>query len=294
MASTWSTEDDPEAKASPDDPTRLERHGTQLAGLLVGSEGPAARSTASPAERRCSRSVSPAGQRESRGRWAVPGRTDQLVAGLERAVDPNADGVAHDAVRVALVGVASRSPRSRTAAAAGGRRSTPAPHARRHPGEAATAPQPRVGSISGRGGSRAALTVGAADLVTPRSTVHLVLRTGLGLLRPAGSPRRSGRPRDSLSPSQRTAFERARSSKVRPRSSASSSTRTASASSRVGPRSSPPAPIQDTRRPRRRRPARRSGRALRHASGRGHRPGRDVTVPVLSIPEATGDACSTS
>ena len=45
-------------------------------------------------------------QREAAGAWAVYGRTDQLVAGLERAVDPNADGVALDAARVALVGVA--------------------------------------------------------------------------------------------------------------------------------------------------------------------------------------------
>ena len=34
------------------------------------------------------------------------GRSDQLIAGLERAVDPNGDGDCHDAVRVALLGVA--------------------------------------------------------------------------------------------------------------------------------------------------------------------------------------------
>ena len=34
------------------------------------------------------------------------GRTDQVIAGLERAVDPNGDGDTHDAVRVALLGVA--------------------------------------------------------------------------------------------------------------------------------------------------------------------------------------------
>ena len=98
-------DEDPEAQASPDDATRLERHGTQLAGLLVGSEGPAkingvaGGATLLP--------IRVAGwQREATGSWAVYGRTDQLVAGLERAVDPNADGVVLDAARVALVGVA--------------------------------------------------------------------------------------------------------------------------------------------------------------------------------------------
>ena len=39
------------------------------------------------------------------GTDAVYARTDQLLAGLDRAVDPNNDGDAHDAVRIALVGV---------------------------------------------------------------------------------------------------------------------------------------------------------------------------------------------
>ena len=40
---------------------------------------------------------------------------------------------------------------------------------------------PGYGSISGPGGSRAALTVGAADLRDSSATVQLVLRTGLGV-----------------------------------------------------------------------------------------------------------------
>src|SRR6185503_2156982 len=96
---------DARAEASPEDPTRLERHGTQLAGLLVGSEGPAKIEGVAPGA-----TVLPvrvAGwQREASGRWAVYGRSDQLIAGLERAVDPNLDGIALDAARVALVGVA--------------------------------------------------------------------------------------------------------------------------------------------------------------------------------------------
>jgi minor extracellular serine protease Vpr len=171
----------PEAKASPDDPTRLERHGTQLAGLLVGSEGPsqmngvAREATLLP--------IRVAGwQREAAGRWAVYGRTDQLVAGLERAVDPNGDGVALDAARVALVGVAEPfaafedSPAARAVAGAL-RLDTLVVAPAGNDGVAG----PGYGSISGPGGSRAALTVGAADLRDSSATVHLVLRTGLGV-----------------------------------------------------------------------------------------------------------------
>ena len=54
----------------------------------------------------CCRSASPAGSRRATGPTRCYGRSDQLIAGLDRAVDPNGDGDAHDAVRVALVGVA--------------------------------------------------------------------------------------------------------------------------------------------------------------------------------------------
>src|SRR5439155_748048 len=37
--------------------------------------------------------------------YTVYARTDQLIAGLEHAVDPNDDGDAHDAARIALLGV---------------------------------------------------------------------------------------------------------------------------------------------------------------------------------------------
>ena len=44
-------------------------------------------------------------QPSAEGGFAVYGRTDQLLAGLERAVDPDADGDVLDAARVAVVGV---------------------------------------------------------------------------------------------------------------------------------------------------------------------------------------------
>ena len=83
----------------------VERHGTQMAGLLVGSGGPGGLQGVAPGA-----TVFPirvAGwQPDAEGRSVVYARTDQLIAGLDRAVDPDGDGDAHDAARVALVGVA--------------------------------------------------------------------------------------------------------------------------------------------------------------------------------------------
>jgi hypothetical protein len=134
-----------------------------MAGLLVGSEGPGKMNGVAPGA-----TVLPirvAGwQPEASGRWAVYGRTDQLIAGLERAVDPNLDGVALDAARIALVGVAEPfaafedSPSARAVAGAL-RLDTLVVAPAGNDGLAG----PGYGSISGPGGSRAALTVGAAD-----------------------------------------------------------------------------------------------------------------------------------
>jgi len=104
------------------------------------------------------------------------------VAGLERAVDPNADGVALDAARVALVGVAEPfaafedSPSARAVAGAL-RLDTLVVTPAGNDGVAG----PGYGSISGPGGSRAALTVGAADMRESSVSVHVVIRTGLGV-----------------------------------------------------------------------------------------------------------------
>src|SRR5919206_492248 len=94
------------AAMRPDDATRLERHGTELAGLLAGAGGP--EGLAGVATGATVLPIRVAGwQQDLSGGWAVYSRTDQLVKGLERAVDPNEDGDAHDAARVALVGVAA-------------------------------------------------------------------------------------------------------------------------------------------------------------------------------------------
>ena len=170
------------ARPSPDDPTRFERHGTQMAGLLVGSEGPGKMNGVAPGA-----TVMPirvAGwQQEASGRWAVYGRSDQLIAGLERAVDPNLDGVVLDAARIALIGVAEPfaafedSPSARAVAGAL-RLDTLVVAPAGNDGVAG----PGYGSISGPGGSRAALTVGAADLRDSTASVRVVCRVGLGTL----------------------------------------------------------------------------------------------------------------
>src|SRR4051794_16077127 len=70
---------DAHAHPKPTDPGQLERHGTEIAGLL-GGVAPGA--TVLP--------IRVAGwQADQGGDYAVYARTDQLLAGLERAVDPN-------------------------------------------------------------------------------------------------------------------------------------------------------------------------------------------------------------
>jgi subtilisin family serine protease len=167
------------AASRPDEPSQLERHGTEMAGLLVGSGGPGALAGVAPGA-----TVLPirvAGwQRDASASWAVYGRTDQVLAGLERAVDPNGDGDAHDAARVALVGVAepfaafADGPLARAAAGAT-RLDTLVVAPAGNDGPAG----PGYGSVAGPGGAPAVLTVGAVDLRPRFGQVRVVLRTGL-------------------------------------------------------------------------------------------------------------------
>src|ERR671910_782091 len=170
------------AKAKPDEPSELERHTTQLAGLIVGSGGPgdltgvARNATVLP--------IRVGGwQRDVAGRWAVYSRTDQLIAGLERAVDPDGNGNAHDAARITLLGFAepyaafSDSPASRAVNGALALDTlVVAPAGNDGPAG------PVYGSISGPGGAPDALTVGAADLRPEVEQVRVTLRSGLRVL----------------------------------------------------------------------------------------------------------------
>src|SRR5262249_32800940 len=155
------------------------RHGTQLAGVLVGSGGPGGAHGVAPGA-----SVLPiriAGwQPAAGGRSAVYARSDQLVAGLDRAVDPNGDGDTHDAVRIALVGIAepfasfADSPEAQAVAGA-----TTLDTLVVAPGGNDGAAGPLFGSIAGPGG---ALVVAATDSRPSTSAARVVVHQGVSVL----------------------------------------------------------------------------------------------------------------
>jgi len=169
-------------QSQPGNPAEIERHGTELAGILVADRGPPA--TNGVARGANVLPIRIAGwQPDGEGGYALYSRTDQLIEGLERAVDPNDDGDAHDAARVALVGVAAPyagfADDPAALAVAGARDLNTlvvAPAGNDGPAG------PGFGSISGPGGAPAALTVGAADTRAETQAVHVSLRDGLHVL----------------------------------------------------------------------------------------------------------------
>jgi subtilase family protein len=170
------------AASKPGSASELERHGTEMAGLLVGAGGPEGLAGIAPGA-----SVMPvrvAGwQRDATGGWSVYARSDQIVAGLESAVDPNGDGDAHDAARITLVALAAPfasfrdEPLSR--AVTGARRlDTLVVAPAGNDGRAG----PAFGVVSGPGGAAAALTVGAVDSRRTIDRVRVVVRVGLNVV----------------------------------------------------------------------------------------------------------------
>ena len=160
--SSAATADDAGRRRSPGEPGAARAARDRDGGLLVGAGGPAGlRGRRAGRDASC-RSASRAGSRTPTGGWAVYARTDQLIAGLERAVDPNGDGDAHDAARIALVGVVE--PFARVRRRPGGARRR---RARSRLDTLVVAPAgndgpagPGFGSVGGPGGAPAALTVG--------------------------------------------------------------------------------------------------------------------------------------
>ena len=170
------------AQPHPTIPGRPERHGTELAGIITGSEGPDGLHGIAPGA-----SILPvrvAGwQANAEGGYTVYSRTDQILAGLEAAVDPNGDGDAHDAARIALIGVVepyAAFPDGPLARAVAGAASldtlTIVPAG--NDGRAG----PGYGSIAGPGGAPAAVTVAAADGRLAAPTVRVHVRAGLRVL----------------------------------------------------------------------------------------------------------------
>jgi subtilisin family serine protease len=176
------------AQPNPQDHKQVERHGTELAGVLAGSGGPDGLHGVAPGA-----TVLPirvAGwQRTAGGRDAVYARSDQVIEGLDRAVDPNGDGDTHDAVRIALIGVAepfasfADSPEAQAVDGAFALDTlvvTPAGN----DGKAG----PVFGSIAGPGGSGAALVVGATDSRRSTSSVRVVFTQGPNVLAASSLP----------------------------------------------------------------------------------------------------------
>jgi len=168
-----------DAVARPGDSTQVEQHGTEMAGILVGTGGPGGLTGVAPGA-----TVLPirvAGwQPDQHGDYRVYARSDQILAGLERAVDPNGDGDAHDAARIALVPLVepfaafSDSPLARAVAGAL-RLDTLVVAAAGNDGPAG----PAFGSVGGPAGAPAALAVGAVDARRSMQQVRVVARAGL-------------------------------------------------------------------------------------------------------------------
>ncbi len=170
------------AASKPDSTGELERHGTQMAGILVGAGGPNGLAGIAPGAAIVPIRVA-GWQPDTVGGWGLYARTDQLIAGLERAVDPNADGDAHDAARIALVALAepygafAEGPSARaTKGALELDTLVVAPAGNDGAGAVG------YGSISGPGGAPAALTVGAVDTRSQTDEVRVVLRAALNIV----------------------------------------------------------------------------------------------------------------
>ena len=170
------------AAANPLAPDQLESHATELAGLVAGSGGPGGLRGVAP--RASILPIRVAGwQPDASGGVAVYGRSDQLLAGLEAAVDPDGNGDAHDAARIALAGVVvpdatfADGPLAeavRGAAVLDTLVVTPAGND--------GAAGPSFGTISGPGGAPAALTVGSVDRRLQSPAAHVFLASGLDVL----------------------------------------------------------------------------------------------------------------
>jgi hypothetical protein len=92
------------AERKPDEPSRFESHATRMAGVLVGSDGPGGLAGVAPGARVLPIRVL-GWERASDGSYALLGRGDVLLAGFERAVDPDGDGDVEDAAQVTLAAV---------------------------------------------------------------------------------------------------------------------------------------------------------------------------------------------
>ena len=119
-------------------------------------------------------------QPDATGHDEVYARSDQLIAGLDRAVDPNEDGDTHDAARIALIGVTepyAAFADSPEALAVDGAFDLDMLVAVPAGNEGAAGPS--FGSLDGPAGARRALTVAAIDPRPTIASVHLSVFHGV-------------------------------------------------------------------------------------------------------------------
>ena len=170
------------AQPHPTIPGRPERHATELAGIIAGTEGPGGLHGIAPGSWILPIRVG-GWQPNAEGGYSVYSRTDQILAGLEAAVDPNADGDVQDAARIALIGMVepyaafAEGPLPRAIAGAADLDTLTIVPAG-NDGRAG----PGYGSIAGPGAAQDAVTVGAADGRLAAPTVRVLVRAGLRVL----------------------------------------------------------------------------------------------------------------
>jgi subtilisin family serine protease len=166
------------AEPKPDDPGRLEPHGTRMAGLLVGAGGPTGLQGVAPGATLLPIRILGWEQADD-GSYQLLGLGDTLLAGLERAVDPNRDGDVGDALPIALAAVVEPyasfpdSPEARAVAGAA------------QLGTLVVAPSGNdgragrgFGTVGAPGGAASALTVGAVDTRAETLEAETTLRAG--------------------------------------------------------------------------------------------------------------------
>ncbi|MBD0290110.1 MAG: S8 family serine peptidase [Thermoleophilia bacterium] len=166
------------AERKPDDPTRVESHGTRMAGILVGAGGPGRLGGIAPGARVLPLRVL-GWERSADGTWALLGRGDVLLAGFERAVDPDGDGDVGDRAAVTLAPVVEPyasvpdSPEARAVAGAT-RLGTLVVAPAGNDGRGARA----FGTVGAPGGAPSALTAGALDTRRETLAARTVVRAG--------------------------------------------------------------------------------------------------------------------
>ena len=159
----------PLPEADPSGDGRIEAHGTRMAGL-VAAVAPGAKIVP----------IRVVGWQQGKdGSFALTGRGDQLIAGLERAVDPNRDGAVRDGATVALAPLVepfaafTDSPESRAVEGAT-KLGTLVVASAGNDGSSGVG----FGSIGAPGGAADALTVGAADSRTRVAVANAWVRAG--------------------------------------------------------------------------------------------------------------------